>query len=241
MSFDLKLRLECDHRVYWEFAILAEDLQSLRLQRALGSTLRLQVRASGNLIPPSDYTVVAEPLTVPTNAYRMIYFNEKRRATDDYWEVSYQTIRENCPKCAALEVLDDIQYDTQGRLKRNRDENLLLQNLEKFTVTELGSNIFQTFVGTRLVTLLGEKYSDPNYVQSKIIQEINNSLRRFSDLQNQYESTGRTVTNGEILEVINNIEITQDENDPTIVRALVEATARSGQSIQFTQLMRKVA
>jgi endonuclease V-like protein UPF0215 family len=78
------------------------------------------------------------------------------------------------------------------------------------------------------VTLLGQKLSDPNFTANKMIGDINNSLSKFKDMQDQYRLTGRVMTTGEILEAIENINVTVDPEDPTIMNANITAKAQSG-------------
>jgi hypothetical protein len=167
----------------------------------------------------------------------MIYLKKKWKSVEDFWNISYVTISSYCPKCTGFNVINDISYDIRGNLLTIRNEPLLLQNLEKFTVTELQSNPFQTFIGTNLVKLIGQRISDPSYISSKVTQEISSTLQVLKDLQGQYATTGRAVTDGELLNTINNVKINFDEKDPTILRADITATAKSGRGVSFSQFL----
>jgi hypothetical protein len=113
--------------------------------------------------------------------------------------------------------------------------------MEKFTITEIQSNPFHTFIGTNLVGLLGTKIANQNYLTTKITQEINSTLNVLRDMQSQYVQSGREVTTGELLDRINNVQVTFDPNDPSILRAFVSCTAKSGKPAEYTQYLRKVA
>lgn len=238
MSFDLNLPTVCNHQIYRELAVMDTDRRSLRVTKPIAANGSVEVWASQNFVPKSQYTIVGDPETINVQRPKMVYFNSKWRSPNDLFEVTYVTLSGFCPKCAGLDVLDDISIDVQGKLKTLRDEKLLLQNMEKFTVTEIRSNPFHLFIGSSLVTLLGEKLSDTDFMISRITQEINNSLSKFMDLQEQYRLTGRKVTDGEMLETIDSVEVTQDVNDPTILRADVEASSRSGKSVEFSQTLK---
>jgi hypothetical protein len=168
----------------------------------------------------------------------MIKFNNNWRSTEDYFEVSYNTIPSYCPKCVGRNTLDDVSWDIRGDFILLRDEQLLLQNLEKFTITAIGSSPFHTYIGTNLVNLLGQKVLDPNYLSSNIIQEINASIAKFRDLQSQYRQTGRAVTAGELLDKVESVKVTQDASDPTIFRAMIIARAMSGRTVQYSQYLK---
>lgn len=238
MSFDLNLATVCNHTVYKELADLGSDRKSIRVSKPIASINTLKLYASDSLVPKTSYVIVYDPNTITVNQPRMIYFKKKWRSTEDFFSVTYITTSDNCPKCAGLDKIDDISYDIRGSLVVARDEKLLLQNVEKFTVTEINSNPFHRYIGTSLVSLLGEKLIDPNYTSIKITQEISETLNKFKDMQNQYVLSGRVTTDGEILETVENINVTQDTEDPTILLATVRLRAKSGKSVDYAQYLK---
>lgn len=236
MSFDLNIQRTCNHRVYRELVTLDEDRRSLRLSKPLAAS-SVNVYASDDFVPPSFYTIIADPETIQVTQPRMIYLRNKWKAVEDFWEISYYTISSYCPKCIGLNVLDDIQYNVKGDLLIIRNEALLLQNLEKFTVTEIQSNPFHTFIGTALVKLLGARITDSAFITNKITQQITSSLNALKSLQEQYRLTGRAVTSGELLDVVDSVVVRFDDEDPTILRADVTARARSGKTVNYSQFL----
>ncbi len=236
MSYDLNITAVCDHRIYRELVTLEDDRRSIRLSKPLSSS-NIDLYASENLVPKTAYTIIYDPLTTTINQPRMIYLKNRWRQTEDYFEVVYITFKGFCPKCAGLEVIDDVQYDIRGHLKQIRNENLLLQNLEKFTVTEIQSNAFHTFIGTSLTKLLGQRITDVSFISSKVTQEINSTLEVLKSLQDQYVSTGRVTTDGELFDTIESVRVRFDESDPTILRTDVTVLAKSGQNVDFTQYL----
>lgn len=171
------------------------------------------------------------------NPYRMVQFKYKWKG-DDYFEVVYNTLKGYCPKCTGLGNLDDISWDVRGQLAQAKNEKLLSQNLEKFTVTELGSNPFHLFVGTSLRSLIGQRVFDFDYLTSRITQEVHTTLAKLKDMQSQYVRTGRPMTTGEQLQSIRNVSVTRDTNDPTILRVSVDVTAMSGQPLNYIQYLK---
>lgn len=241
MSFDLTLPTVCNHKVFRELVPLESDRRSLRMSKPLASGVDIKVYASENTVPKTMYSIIYDPTELSVYQNRMVYLRSKWRQPRDFFEISYNTISSYCSKCTGLNTLDDISYNVKGRLNTSRDEKLLLQNLEKFTVTEIKSNPFHSFIGTSLVSLLGEKVSDLDFLSTKITQEINASLQKLSDMQNQYKQAGRTLTDGETLESIDNIQVEQDEDDLTVLRVDVTCKAKSGKSVVYTQYLRTVA
>jgi hypothetical protein len=236
MSFDLNLETVCDHRIYKEPTTLASDRQSIRVGSPIASS-GVEVFASDSVVPKTYYILILDPTQLVINQARMIYLKKKWKSVEDFWNISYVTLSNFCPKCVGFNTLNDISYDIRGNLLTIRNEPLLLQNLEKFTVTELQTNPFQVFIGTNLVKLIGQKISDPSYISSRVTQEITSTLQVLKDLQSQYTATGRSVTNGELLNSVDSVKVNFDENDPTILRADVTVTAKSGRSVSFSQFL----
>jgi hypothetical protein len=219
--------------------MLASDRRSLRTSQPIAAS-NVEVFASNDKIPSSNYSLIFDPETINVQQPRMISLNQKWDSLEDYFEVNYNTLSNTCPKCVGLKTLDDISYDVKGNLYTLRNENLLLQNLEKFTITRVRSNPFHTFIGTGLVQMLGTKFTDSAYMSTKITQEISTSLSVLKDLQDQYQFSGRTMTAGESLDTVDNVQISTDQNDPTILRADVTASAKSGKPVSYTQFLRQL-
>ena len=238
MSFDLSIQTVCDHRIYRELLTLDSDRRSLRFSRPLSAVGNVELFASDDLVSKTEYILVEDTTINDPYHGKMVYLKEKWSQIEDYFEFNYVTLHNYCPKCLGLKYLDDVNYDTRGGRKTVRNENLLLQNIEKFVITTVGSNPFHTFIGTSLVTFLGERNSNRDYIETKITHEINSTLGILKDMQQQYEKTGRAVTDGEMLDIINSVEVNFDVNDPTVIRADVTVQARSGKTVDYTQYMR---
>lgn len=236
MSFDLNISTVCNHTIYRELVILGDDHRTLRLKQPLAAS-NVKVYASDNLVPSSLYSIAYDPETITINQPRLVLLKKKWDQVEDYWEITYVTLRGFCNKCLGQENLDDISYDVRGGLSIKRDEYLLLQNLEKFTVTEKQSNPFHSFVGTTLTKLLGQGLVDTAFMASKITGDINSTLNVLKSLQNQYISTGRKMTDGERLERVENVKVRFDEQDPSIIRVDVTAVAVSGKTVDYSQYL----
>lgn len=237
MSFDLYLTTVCNHKIYKESVTLETDRVSLRLSKPLASS-NLELYASDNLVAKSNYSIMFDPKTIYINQPRMIILNKKWKSTEDFFEVTYITLKQTCPKCSGLDKIDDISYNVKGDFFTVRNENLLTQNLEKFTITELQSNPFHTFIGTNLVKLLGQRVVNANFLTNKITQEISSTLQVFKSLQQQYVNAKRKTTNGELLDEVENIKVLFNNSDPSILKVDITATAKSGQGVAYTQFMK---
>jgi hypothetical protein len=238
MSFDLNLNTVCDHRIDKEAVTLETDRRSIRATKPIAAS-NVEVFASSTKLAKSLYGLVADPAqNVPVNQNRMVYLAFKWRSTEDFFELSYNTLSGYCPKCVGFNQINDVSYNVDGDFYTLRNEPLLLQNLEKFTVTELQSNPFQLFIGTNLVKLLGQRITDTSYIATKITQEINVTLQTLKGLQDNLRYANRAVTDGELLDKVNSIKVNFDPSDPSIIRALIVAQAKSGKTVNFTQFLK---
>ena len=238
MSFDLNLNTVCDHRIDKEAVTLGTDRRSIIASKPIASS-NVSVFASNELVSKALYNLVLDPTqNIPINQSRKVYLTFKWRSVEDYFELSYNTISGYCPKCVGLNNINDVSYTIEGNFYTIRNEPLLLQNLEKFTVTELQSNPFQLFIGTSLVLLLGQRVTDTSYISTRITQEINNTLQTLKSLQTNLTYAKRAVTSGELLDKVVTIKVNFDTNDPSILRALIVAQAQSGKTVTFTQFLK---
>ncbi len=236
MSYDLKINTICNHRIYRELVLLEDDRRTIIMSQPLAAS-NTELFASNDLVPKSAYNIISDPDTITVQQPRLIQLNRKWQSIEDYFELNYITLSGFCPKCAGLNELDDISYGIRGALQVRRNEELLLQNMMKFTVTEKQSNPFHTYVGTFLVKLLGQKIIDSSYISTKITQEISATLDVLKSLQDQYRFTDRPVTDGELMDEIQNVKIRFDEEDPTIIRTEISVTAKSGRTVDYTQFL----
>jgi hypothetical protein len=237
MSFDLNLNTVCDHRIDKEAVTLGADRRSIVASKPIASS-NVVVFASNDPVSTALYNLVADTTPgLPVNQTRKVYLTFKWRSVEDYFELSYNTISGYCPKCVGLNNINDVSYTIEGDFYTIRNEPLLLQNLEKFTVTELQSNPLQLFIGTNLVSLLGQRVTDTSYISTKITQEINNTLQVLKSLQTNLTYAKRAVTSGELLDKVVSIKVNFDTVDPSILRAFIVAQAQSGKTVTFTQFL----
>jgi hypothetical protein len=236
MSFDYKLARTCDHQIFWEIAEFdTEDMRSLYVSKPIISS-HLRVRVSGNLLASSDFSLVDDLST--TYAPKKVYLKERQKSIDDTYEVTYITDYLHCPKCVGLKVLDDLQFSTEGKIVVAKDEYLLLQNVEKNVITELGSNTFHTWEGTSLIDLTGSRIMDTDYLKTKISQDVNAALNKFKSMQNQQLATQRPMSDGEILESVDSVIVSQDVVDPTVFRVDIVVRSRSNKSLTYQQYLK---
>ena len=235
MSFDIKLTAKCDHLVYREQTTIDADLHILRTLYPIASIGTVRVYACGNLIPNTMYNIVNDP---NDTAVRVIYFKNRWKSPSDFFEINYLTMINYCNKCIGTGYLDDPNYDTQGNLAVLKDEYLLMQNVEKFVITEITSNPFHQEIGTALNSLIGQRVTNLSFLISQITSQVTMGLKKLQDFQTQLIKAERDVSLGERLQTVNSVNVTQNTNDPSILTVVVSVTTASGKTVQFEQTMK---
>ena len=160
---------------------------------------------------------------------KKIVFEEPLKSGDDIIEISYFTKRENCRRCQGLGIEDDIRHNQEGDPQFVRDEDLLLQEARKIVFTVKGSNVFYEWYGTNLVDSIGSKISQRgDALQSQFITEISSVLDRYRQIKTQ-QSQIQPVSNRELLLKIRNVNVQQDNADPSVFRVQIELINRSNE------------
>jgi hypothetical protein len=238
MSFDLNLSTACNHEVYRELSLIDESLRIVRLDKPLAVASTLKLYAADNLVPAGMYTIIDDPQQIEVQRSKVIMFTRPWRSAQDYFETTYTTLPSFCAKCSGSNYLDDVQFDVRGGLQMLRDEKLLLQNVEKFIVTRINSNPFHLGIGTSLTGLIGTKITNITFLVSRITAEISKALQKLQGLQSQLRLTGRKMSAGETLQAVNEVKVTQNESDPTVMTALIAVTAASGKTVEYIQYLK---
>ena len=198
MSKDASINTICDHRVIRETVSIMPDYRTIPIPRGLASR-NVDLWINGYLIPQDNilngWQINLDERFTYTNKSKIL-FNHKRKATDDFYEVSYAVEGKYCPKCLGLRVLSDESYSYIGLVNMVENEDKLLQEIKKGIVTQLGSNRFHTWIGTEIHKLIGGKVWTIGAVKSKIVQEVSAYIERYVDVQNQ-QSQFQAITDRE--------------------------------------------
>jgi len=218
MSFDLAIEQLCTHLVVDEVrSIDLSDLKTVRTLRPISSTA-VEMKINGFLIenpadPDVGFVLVRDETSIDPTA-RMIQFRKLRKATDEFYEVTYYTHASNCRRCQGLRVEQDYRYNDLGGIVAIRDEMKLIQDLKKIVLTQIGSNPFHTWYGTSIPGLIGSKIANAGFIRAKMSGDIQTALRRYMDIQRR-QSRLQKVTAKEKLARVLEVVVTQDEYEPT--------------------------
>ena len=235
MSFDFRLKNTCTHEVVAEIRQVEDDLRSLLFERppSASSPGQIKLKANGFIIDPVNdpqfsFSLVRDNSFIPppivAGTYRgprvqnkkKLYFDKSLRSRDDIFELTYFTDERNCRRCHGLRLEDDIRFDLQGKPIQVRNNQKLLQDVQKFVFTMLGSNPFHELVGTNAFTLIGSKLSNIQLTSLKLQQEITTTLQVYQERQIT-QATVQEVTDSEMLFKVISVNVERNDQDPSII------------------------
>lgn len=246
MSEDLKILIECDHRVVDErMSIDAIDGKTVRFAYPLANS-NLSVRINGYLIEPLNRrygfaTVNAQgqevlnfftnELSVEPKTQKLVF--NKTLNQDDIIQISYTAPLGYCRKCFGTSLVYDYQEKENGSgFYTVSGISKLRQDCLKAVSTIKGSNAFHAWVGTTLDSLVGNKYNQSLLFDLK--QDIGTTLNNLKRLQ-VAQSTYQKVSSDELLQTIDSIILEVSTYDPTLLLIEIQITSASGQSIAISQ------
>ena len=236
MSSDIKIQNKCDHLINWEKATLYRDKRSIEVSYRIAAVASLNLRINNVVISSEDYDVVPKSTIKVVEPYFYILMKEKIRHYDPLIEAKYTTFLDYCPKCEGVRVVDDSVYTQSGDFKMIENEFLLVQNVEKYIITKLGSNVFHDWIGTNLHSLVGSKVMDLDALRTRVIDQVNGAIEKFRRVQKQLQGTNRLLTPGELFGELISVLVEQTD-DPTMILVTVVFTAQSGRTLEFSQFL----
>lgn len=185
------------------------------------------------------WTLVNDPNTLLDRPVRMVVFDEPLRGFQDFVEVNYTTVRQECRRCGGLGVENDWRYGLDGSVAEVRNEALLIQELMKVTYSVRGSNPFHPWYGTTIIEQIGQKISTRGIVQNAITSDINTTFNRWQSIKRQQEQTvGQFVSDEEFPFRLVQVTLDQSQQDPTVMFVNIDVQNRSLKPIQLSRGLR---
>lgn len=195
-------------------------------------------RVWGGAIVVPGWSLVSDPLTLSDRPARCVVFDHEVPGYTPFLEIDYGTLKEECRRCGGLGTESDVQYLPQGGKVAVRDEDLLMQEIQKFSFTVKGSNGFHTWYGTSMLDAIGKKTSNAGITQNIIVSELYEGFRRWQSIKRQQEDqVGQYVSDQEFPQRILGVTLEPSQDDPTVV--FVNASIQSRAST-LTSLSRAV-
>lgn len=146
------------------------------------------------------------------------------------FKVTYAAPPEQCPRCRATYVENDMRFDPQGELVLIDNENLLYQACMKALLTRKGSNDYHPAYGSTIMDRVGTKFLGAT---TMLLQEdVRAALLRVQKVQNE-QAKYQAVTSKERFYALKNVQVTPGD-DPTTALVQVTVTNASLQPINLS-------
>ena len=183
------------------------------------------------------WTLIIDPSTaVAPRPTRLIYFDEPLKGFNDFVQLTYTTVQQDCRRCGGLGVENDWRYGNTGETANVQDEALLIQEIHKLMFTRQGSNPFHIWYGTIISELVGTKIANGTVLQNQIITDVTKSFSRWQSVKQQQETTvGQFVSNEEFPFRLLQCTVTQSTVDQTMIYVSMTIQNRSSKPIQLTR------
>jgi hypothetical protein len=209
---------------------------SSTLAPVLGVALNREYR--GKSVFPG-WSLVSNPKSVGDRPSSLVVFDEPLSAESNFVEVNYTTVQSECRRCGGVGVENDWRYSSSGNVIAVRDEDLLLQELQKITFSTRGSNPFHPWYGTVILDQIGQKILSGSVLQNRIVADIQTTFSRWQSIKKQQEeSVGQLVTDREFPFSLQSVNIEQSQQDPTVFFVSTTIRNRSFRQIQLTRGIR---
>lgn len=182
------------------------------------------------------WAIINDPNTLEDRPTRLVIFDEPLRGFDDYVELNYATVREECRRCGGLGIENDWTYDGHGKVVTVQNEDLLIQEIVKISYTVQGSNPFNPWYGTNIVNTIGKKLSASGIVQNMIVQDLYSAFARWQSIKRQQEEkAGQFVSDEEYPFRLLSVNLQQSDQDPTVIFVNAFVQNRSSKPIQISR------
>jgi hypothetical protein len=147
--------------------------------------------------------------------------------------VRYTTKLQSCPKCAGEGILNDLNFDGNGRLQLVYDFSKLIQDYFKRLYTIKGSNSFDISEGTEIQSLIGAMKGDTLTLDALIKSEVINllySIRNKQSIQQGIQGIGL----GEQIAQIDSVDVTSPTSTSLKIVVSVSSLAGITQQVSST-------
>lgn len=199
----------------------------IRLSGKGAETLGFSQKGSRGCLLYPGWDLVKEETIIPSTNPRLatkrkVVFRSPVKGSPEL-KLSYTTLPSLCKRCRATFVENDYRFNPLGEVLTIENENLLLQACLKVILTNRGSNPFHVSYGSKIQTRIGNKIVGAS--EALIKEDIVRALQIVKSLQRQQRQF-QTVKSKELLVSISSVDVTTDENDPTLY--YVDVIVRNG-------------
>ena len=147
------------------------------------------------------------------------------------FKVSYTVLPQRCLRCGGTWVENDYRYGLDGKSILIENENLLYQSCLKILLTNMGSNPYHTWYGSRIMSRIGTKAVSG--VSMMISEDVRNALSRMQSLQVE-QGKYQKIPLKEQLYAILNVQVSPHQQDPTTFLIDVVVQNASGEPVTLS-------
>ena len=187
----------------------------------------------------SGWTLVTDVNTLADRPTRLVVFDLPLRSTNDYIEVSYATLREECRRCGGSGYEHDWRFNQRGDVEIVQDELLLVQEVQKILYTERGTNPFHNWYGTDSVQSVGQNLVPGGALQNLVVSDIYDAFSQWQSIKQQQENrVGQLVTDQEYPMRLLGVSLTPSQTDLTVVYVSLQVQNRAGTPVTLERGIR---
>jgi len=236
---ELKIEQVCTHLVVDEVSTIENDLRTVKTLRPLANS-QVELKINGFLVTDVGNTTYGFRLVRDASSLdptaRLVQFRSLRRATDEFYELTYYTRSSECRRCHGLRMEHDYRYNINGTLLTVRNEKKLVQDMKKIVLTAISSNPFHRWYGTSIPSLIGSKVTNAAIIRSKMESDIRVAIRRYTDTQTKQmrallSISGASVDPRERFGTLLKLQVQQDTLEPTAFNIQIAFTNRSAEIV----------
>lgn len=149
---------------------------------------------------------------------------------------TYTTTSKFCTKCAGNNILNDLDFNEQNRLKQVYDFSKLIQDFFKRFLTKLGSNPLDSTDGTQIETLVGLGQKNPTLMETLIRTETVNLINQIRTKQNSQNKV-QGISLAEQIMQINRLTAIRD--NATDITVNIDILSKSNQTAQLKKSIQR--
>ena len=145
--------------------------------------------------------------------------------------IDYQTKKEFCIRCNSTGVENDIRFGESGDVSKVRGFDLLYQSVAKICLTEIGSNPYHSWYGSKSQSLIGNKSTGNTLMALR--EAVYRALTNFQEVQRQ-QAAAQVVTSEERLAQIVSVNTYYIGEDVTSVMVDIVVRSQSYNQVNIT-------